>query len=84
MLCFRDREYGVLVEATIGTLSMTIGTENIESTLAFSEGNIAGKVVTTAPIDDGSGNGIEFSAQLDQPVVYSWPEQDSPAATNSN
>lgn len=74
--------YGVTVEATIGTLSMGIGTENIESTLAYSQGNMAGKVVTTAPIDDGSGNAIEFAAQLNQPVVYSSLKQDSSEASN--
>lgn len=82
MLCFREREYGVTVEVSVGTLSMSIGPEKIESTLSYSQGNIAGKIVTTAPIDDGRGNPFEFAAQLNQPVVYSEPKQDSPEATN--
>ena len=82
MVCFRDREYGVTMEVSIGSLSMSIGPDNIESTLSYSEGNIAGKVVTTAPIDDGRGSPFEFAAQLNQPVVYSSPKQNSPAATN--
>ena len=82
MLCFRERDYGVTMEVSIGTLSMGIGPDNIESTLSYSQGNIAGKVVTTAPIDDGSGNGFEFTAQLNQPVVYSEPKPESPEATN--
>ncbi len=70
MLCFRDREYGVSVEVTVGRLSMSIGPEKIESTLSYSEGNLAGKIVTTAPIDDGTGSNLEFAAQVNQPVVY--------------
>ncbi len=75
MLCFRAREYGVTAEVSVGTLSMGIGPEKIESTLAYSQGNMAGKVVTTAPIDDGTGNAFEFAAQLNQPVVYSPPSK---------
>jgi hypothetical protein len=82
MLCIRERDYGVTLEVTVGTLSLGLGPENIESTLSYSQGNITGKVVTTAPIDVGNGSTIEFAAQLNQPVVHSWPNQDSPEEPN--
>ena len=78
MLGFLIREYGVSIDANLGKLSLGIASENIRSTLTYSQGKIAGKIVTTAPIEIGSEGTIEVAAQLNQPVVQvDWAKRNS-------
>ena len=80
VMSFRINEYMVSVDANIGNLSMGIATTKIKADVSYYQGKIAGKIITTDPIDVG-GSTLEFSGELNQPALQiDWAKHNSTEA----
>ena len=80
VMSFRISEYNVSVDANIGNLSMGIATTKIQADISYYQGKIAGKIVTTEPIEVG-GSTLEFTGELNQPAIQiDWASRNSSKA----
>ena len=68
MIALQIAEYGVSVDAQLGSMSMGITTTKIAAEVSYYQGKIAGKVGSTEPIDVGQ-NTLEFDMLVNEPAI---------------